>query len=78
MLQAVSTARDTQRQLSALKVQVSELTEQAQQLRLQEEIVGVVPCVSLAKCNIVDEVVTRVRGEAALATKIMQEEAQVT
>ena len=60
MLQAVSTARDTQRQLAALRVQVVELTQQAQQLKLQEEVV-----------------VTRVRGEAALATKIMEEEAQV-
>ncbi len=60
MLQAVSTARDTQRQLSALRVQVVELTEQAKQLKLQEEIV-----------------VTRVRGEASLATTVMQEEAQV-
>ena len=60
MLQAVSTARDTQRQLAALRVQVIELTQQAQQLKLQEEVV-----------------VTRVRGEAALATKIMEEEAQV-
>lgn len=59
MLQAVSTARDTQRQLAALRLQVIELTEQAQQLKLQEEVV-----------------VTRVRGEAALATTIMQEEAQ--
>jgi hypothetical protein len=61
MLQAVSTARDTQRQLAALRLQVAELTEQAQQLKLQEEVV-----------------VTRVRGEAALATTIMQEEAQVS
>ncbi len=61
MLQAVSTARDTQRQLAALRLQVIELTEQAQQLKLQEEVV-----------------VTRVRGEAALATTIMQEEAQVS
>ena len=60
MLQAVSTVRDTQRQLAALRVQVVELTQQAQQLKLQEEVV-----------------VTRVRGEAALATKIMEEEAQV-
>ncbi len=60
MLQAVSTARDTQRQLAALRSQVLELTQQAQQLQLQEEVV-----------------VTRVRGEAALATKIMEEEALV-
>jgi hypothetical protein len=39
---------------------VLELTQQAQQLQLQEEVV-----------------VTRVRGEAALATKIMEEEALV-
>ena len=50
MLQAVSTARDTQRQLAALRSHVLELTQQAQQLQLQEEVV-----------------VTRVRGEAALA-----------
>ncbi len=60
MLQVVSTARDTQRQLAALRVQVIELTQQAQQLKLREEVV-----------------VTRVRGEAALARKIMEEEAQV-
>lgn len=60
MLQAVSTARDTQRQLAALRSHVLELTQQAQQLQLQEEVV-----------------VTRVRGEAALATTIMEEEATV-